>query len=88
MGIPTYNNPVDCSDVPEKGGEKKLTYVINGHDYDIDPIDYMVGPVTRMKPNMFNPTSPNFLAAALFGLLPKRSKSIKKVIRLQENPLF
>jgi len=47
MGIPTYNNPVDCSDVPEMGGEKKLTYVINGHDYDIDPIDYMVGPVTR-----------------------------------------
>jgi len=43
LGVATHTNPVDCTNV----SEKKLTYVINGHDYDIEPLDYLVGPVTR-----------------------------------------
>jgi cathepsin D len=45
LGVGTHTNPVDCSNLENM----KLTYVINGIDYEIDPLDYLVGPVTRAE---------------------------------------
>ena len=45
LGVATHTSPVDCTNI----SEKKLTYVISGHEYEIDPIDYLVGPVTRSE---------------------------------------
>lgn len=42
IGLPTMEASVGCEDYTKM----KLTYVINGVDYEIDPQDWLDGPVS------------------------------------------
>ena len=64
LGVATHTNPVDCKNVPSK----KLTYVINGHDYEIEPIDYLVGPVTRAEAKDLQPHLSSLSSTSLRNL--------------------
>ena len=70
LGVATHTSPVDCSNL----SDKKLTYVINGQEYEIDPIDYLVGPVTREEAKDVQPYLAQLSNSSLRALNQKGKK--------------